>query len=191
MIDLTPQFTRKDIDKPKVYMTAYPSGNHFHHFCPDFSEIDIVDIATHLANNCRYNGGVPFHYSVAYHSILCLRYYLKHTTNPTKKMQRTILLHDSAEAYWPDMHSMAKRHIPEYMKYLGVAEKMISRKYRCHYPEPRICKQIDAMMISTELVKLKKQRPSTAPPDLSVQFRKRTPESVRKEFLKIWETIKP
>lgn len=174
-----------------VYMTTYPHGLHFHHFDPQSDQIHIEDIAYQLSNNCRYNGAVPYHYSVAYHSLLCLRYYRKHADRPSKIMQRTILLHDAAEAYWPDMHSMAKRHIPTYMKFLRVAEVLIAQKYRCHYPEPPEVKWIDSVLISTEMVKLKGEPPYRAEPDMVITFRKRNPASVRREFLEEWDTIKP
>lgn len=172
-------------------MTTYPNKLRFYHFNPAPEQITLADMAQATSMVCRYNGMVPYHYSVAYHEILCLRYLLKICPRASKLLQRTMFTHDCAEAYWPDMHSMAKRKIPVYMKWLQAAEKIIADKYDTIYPEPDIIKHVDSVMLSTELVKLKGERPHQAEPDLSITFRRRTPESVRKEWLAIWDTIKP
>lgn len=66
-------------------------------------DIDIRDIAHHLANECRYAGACPTHYSVAQHSVLVADYFI----DPEEKLAG--LLHDAAEAYLKDIPSPVKR----------------------------------------------------------------------------------
>lgn len=65
-------------------------------------DIDIRDIAHHLANLCRYTGACPEHYSVGQHSVLVSLYF------DTPRMQLAGLLHDGAEAYLNDLASPVK-----------------------------------------------------------------------------------
>lgn len=182
-----PAFDSKDVDPKLIYMTTIPTKTRFFHFAPDLKQIHMADIALALSNTCRFNGHVPYHYSVAYHCILCWRVLMR--GKPTKKMQRTMLLHDAAETYWPDMHSMAKRRMPVFMEQMGITEELIAQKFDCHYPEPTIIKHIDGVLLSTELIKLKQEQASVEHPDMSITFRQRSPESVRKEFLRIYRTL--
>lgn len=69
---------------------------------PDPAQICIEDIAHHLSTLNRYNGGCPFPYSVAQHSL-----YVASILPPSLKLWG--LLHDAAEAYLGDLVSPAKR----------------------------------------------------------------------------------
>lgn len=67
---------------------------------PRPEDVDIEDIAHHLARLCRYGGAVQDHYSVAQHSVLVVQS-LALAREPLEVL-RWGLLHDAAEAYCGD-----------------------------------------------------------------------------------------
>lgn len=69
-------------------------------------DIEIVDIAHQLSNECRYIGACPKFYSVAQHSVLVSELFWE------PKLALAGLLHDASEAYLKDMPSPVK-HAPE------------------------------------------------------------------------------
>jgi hypothetical protein len=69
---------------------------------PDPAQICIEDIAHHLSQLNRYNGGCPHPFSVAQHSL-----YVAEILPPELKLWG--LLHDAPEAYLGDLVSPAKR----------------------------------------------------------------------------------
>lgn len=72
------------------------------------SDINIHDIAVHLANECRYGGAVR--YSVAEHSILVSQLIKQSSVRVYG------LLHDAHEAYTKDLPSWIKYHTPDLNK---------------------------------------------------------------------------
>jgi 5'-deoxynucleotidase YfbR-like HD superfamily hydrolase len=90
---------------------------------PRFQDIDIVDIAHHLSNICRFTGAVREFYSVAQHSVL--------TSTLLKEHALFGLLHDASEAYLCDVAHPVK-HDPEFEFYRQAEERlqgMILRKF--------------------------------------------------------------
>nr|BDD45195.1 hypothetical protein 3 [Saccharospirillaceae bacterium] len=90
-------------------MTCMPTYNG-HRF--DLSEdalasncIDIDDIATSLAKQCRFNGHVPGFYSVAEHSVLVSQLV-------PESLALHGLMHDVAETYFGDIVAPVKAHCP-------------------------------------------------------------------------------
>ena len=79
------------------------------HFYLDvrIEDIDIQDIATGLANECRFNGQIDNFYSVAQHSV-----YTSYLVAPEFALEA--LLHDASEAYVKDLPSPLKKLLPEY-----------------------------------------------------------------------------
>lgn len=82
-------------------------------------DIDIVDIAHHLSNECRYSGACPEFYSVSQHSYLVS---LAQSGGP--ELQLAALLHDAAEAYLKDLASPVK-HSPLLQGYCEVEEALM------------------------------------------------------------------
>lgn len=93
------------------------NGNSLDLLDPKPDQIHIEDIAHHLAQLNRYNGGCPFPVSVAQHSLLVANL-LPH------ELRIYGLLHDAAEAYLGDLVSPAKR-IPELGKVFRPLEERV------------------------------------------------------------------
>ncbi|MBI6329858.1 HD family hydrolase, partial [Proteus mirabilis] len=52
-----------------MYYIATATNKHFYYLDVRIEDIDIQDIATGLANECRFNGQIDNFYSVAQHSV--------------------------------------------------------------------------------------------------------------------------
>lgn len=108
---------------------------------PQDDQIDIKDIAFSLANQCRFNGHIPF-YSVAEHcvavSALC--------AEPSKLAG---LLHDASEAYLSDIPSPIKQFLPDYLKMEETMQDAINAKFGVTTYNPAI-KAADNEMMYTE-----------------------------------------
>lgn len=72
----------------------------------DNSDIQLMDIATHLSRQCRYNGATLRPYTVAEHSVFV--YAMVTTRGSTRNERAWALLHDAAEAYIGDIVSPIK-----------------------------------------------------------------------------------
>lgn len=83
------------------------SGRQFWPLDPRPDEVDILDIAHALANQCRYAGHCRRFYSVAEHCAL-----LSRAVAPEHRLWA--LLHDAAEAYLVDLPRPVKRHVVGY-----------------------------------------------------------------------------
>jgi hypothetical protein len=102
------------------------SGKKFYPFNPSPDQIAVEDIATGLANTCRFAGQLPEFYSVARHSIIV-------SNLVPAGFAMDGLFHDSAEAYLGDLVSPVKKGLPEYKEieigvYSSIAEAVGLRK---------------------------------------------------------------
>lgn len=93
------------MDKSLLYSQTF-TGKNFHYFDAKPEQIDIIDIAHSLSNQCRFNGHCSRFYSVAEHCWLA-----SYLVDP--KFALEALLHDASEAYIGD--------IPKPLK-LGIAD---------------------------------------------------------------------
>jgi hypothetical protein len=120
------------------------SGIHFHFLEPSQDEIDIKDIAYALANQCRFNGHVPF-FSVAEHSVAV-------AARLHPRLQLAGLLHDAAEAYLSDIPSPIKQFLPDYRAMEDRVQKVIYEKYNVYLSEAETAeiKKADRDATSTE-----------------------------------------
>ena len=71
-------------------------GIRFHPTDPVAEEVELIDVAHSLAQQCRFNGHTSQFWSVAQHSILCANL-------AAPEAKRFALFHDAAEAYVGDM----------------------------------------------------------------------------------------
>lgn len=83
------------------------SGKKFYPADPRPEDIEIIDIASGLARECRYGGQLSGFYSVAEHSVL-----VADVLPEELKLQG--LLHDAPEAWLRDMVRPAKILLPQY-----------------------------------------------------------------------------
>lgn len=92
------------------------TGRTFFPLAPNVNDITIIDIAHHLANQCRYSGAASFYYSTAQHCCLLADFVQKQPgATPLDCLQ--ILIHDAAEAYLVDIPRPIKQHMPQFREW--------------------------------------------------------------------------
>lgn len=92
---------------------------------PKIESIHILDIASGLANECRFAGQCRRFYSVAQHSVLASQI-VRHG------LAMQALLHDAAEAYLKDIPTPLKAMLPDYR----AIEDRLSRIIRLRFGLP-------------------------------------------------------
>jgi len=124
------------------------SGIKFHFLEPKEDEINIKDIAFALANQCRFNGHIPF-FSVAEHSVAV-------AARLSPNLQLAGLLHDAAEAYLSDIPSPIKQYLPDYQAMETKVQNAINKKFGVEF-HPDV-KTADVDATATEAYYLLKSR---------------------------------
>ena len=99
-----------------------PSGGYFKFLDPDTSEYTIGDIAHHLGQLARYNGGGRYHFSVAQHCVNA-------SWIVAPEFALEALMHDAAEFAFGDMTSPLKRLCHDYRALLETAERSIAARF--------------------------------------------------------------
>jgi hypothetical protein len=100
--------------------TQVYSGKRFYVSDPRPEDVDIIDIAVHLGNLCRYGGGVGHFYSVAEHSV--------HVSYMVPEQDALHgLLHDAPEFVLADQTRPVKRELRPDNRYF-VLERLIWNK---------------------------------------------------------------
>lgn len=152
-------------------------------------EIDLDDIATGLANQCRYNGQVKKFYSVAEHCVLLCRWAKKASFN--ESFQEAILMHDAAEAYVGDIIRGLKQDLPEFSALEDRIIKKIFTRFGIVFPydhptikdlDVRICK--DEMRVLQRVNDPKWKSWIFADDNLRVDIKCWDPKKAKAEFLK-------
>lgn len=95
------------------------SGRTWDYDDPRPENVDVVDLAHHLGNICRFTGATKVHYSVAQHSIMVAGLARDRAPLPEVKQKYIMygLLHDASEAYLGDVPTPWKNTIGmEYYK---------------------------------------------------------------------------
>ena len=132
------------------------SGRRFYPLDPRPEDVDPIDIAHSLSNQCRYTGHTKFHYSVATHSVLIFDYLKKQGHDDSVLAQA--ILHDGGEAYLLDLAAPLKHH-PEgfgerFCKVEDAIEKVIAQRFGLDYPYDPVVKDIDIQLRETEMDQL-------------------------------------
>lgn len=125
-------------------------------------DINLQDIAHHLANERRYGGALPLdtYFSVACHSINMANFVfdlatsLNYEVEDVKRLMRYALFHDASEAYLKDMPSGLKALLPEYKKLEEKFSKIIFDKYGIEEND-YITDVIDKCMFLDEVIVLR------------------------------------
>lgn len=94
-------------------------------------DIELVDIAVGLSNQCRYAGQVWPFYSVAEHSVLVAM--LMPADQPELRLKA--LLHDAAEYILNDMIRPVKRRVEGYGMMEDAVHKAVEEKFGLSYTE--------------------------------------------------------
>lgn len=117
---------------------------------PKLDMINIVDIAHHLANLCRFTGASRFHYSVGQHSVVVASLLLDR--KPELALEG--LLHDAAEAYVGDVSSplkaLIKSQTPVFKAIEERIEKVIAERFGLQYPWPIEVHEVDQLTLAIE-----------------------------------------
>lgn len=127
------------------------SGKHFDYADPQPDQIDILDIAQGLANECRYAGQCRVFYSVAQHSTLASQIV-------SHEHALEALLHDASEAYCKDIPRPLKHMLPDYKEIEKRVEAAVFSRFGISNLPPSV-KAADLVMLATE------QRDLMAPHD--------------------------
>lgn len=122
------------------------TGNRFWPLDPRAEEIDIVDVAHALSNQCRFSGHVNEFYSVAEHSV-------RVSLEVPPKDALWGLLHDAAEAYLVDLPRPLKRSAGFAAAYSDAEEAVmlaVCLRFDLDPEMPASVKVADNRLLSTE-----------------------------------------
>ena len=111
---------RGDAQPPGVLRTI--SGRLIDLRNPKTEDIDINDIAWSLSKQIRYNGHIPYDYTVARHSVI-----MSYFVPPARALEA--LLHDAGEAYCGDIIYPIKIAYPEMEELEDGVTGVIMNKY--------------------------------------------------------------
>lgn len=135
-----------NLDEHEPYIETI-SGKKFHFLNPVDEEIDIVDIAIALANECRFSGHCRF-YSVAEHSVL-----VSSMCSDDHRLRG--LMHDASEAYLRDIASPIKAVLGgKYKEIENGIMTVIAKKFDFSWPLSTVVKNADRRALLIEAKQL-------------------------------------
>lgn len=117
-------------------------------FDPKPEMFDIEDIAHALSMQCRFSGHLPYHYSVAQHSIFCYKQAI--TRELDKKERLTALMHDCSEAYLVDIPRPIKKQFSQYKVIEDKLMYTLAQVFNFNYPLSENIHKIDNSMLQIE-----------------------------------------
>jgi uncharacterized protein len=128
------------------------SGTFFDLLVPDSDQVDIKDIAHHMAQTCRFNGATSRFYSVAEHSYRVAAV-LERSGQPLHVVFAG-LMHDAHEAYTGDLTTPFKKMLgPIYTECVSRLDTVIAQKFRIDRRDLR-SRQVhmaDMVMLTVEI----------------------------------------
>lgn len=119
------------------------SGIEFDLLNPTPNMIDVVDIAHHLSQVCRWAGAPTCFWSVAQHSVMV-------SMIVPEELQLWGLLHDAAEAYIGDITRPLKNLLPEIREIETRIMRVIANRFNLEWPEPSALSTYDDQCIRYE-----------------------------------------
>lgn len=162
------------------------SGQKFWPLNPRPEDVYIEDIASALSLMCRYNGHLPYLYSVGQHSLNV--YY--HSGLPWG------LLHDATEAYLPDVPRPIKDDLPFFRVIEQRLHVVIAQALKLDADGIHAVKQADTEVLRWEYARFRPQMigadmqpPQSLKPD-TVVLDYVPPEIVQARFLYAYITVK-
>ena len=110
---------------------------------PQYSQIDIGDIAHGLAYQCRFNGQTSRFYSIAQHCLMVASILPDH-------LKLAGLLHDAAEAYIGDVVQPLKVLLPDYQVIESNFNQAIELRFNVNLDHQEEVKAADLIALATE-----------------------------------------
>lgn len=148
-------------------------------------DIDHEDIAHALAYLCRANGHFDRFFSVAQHSINCMRE--AEARGLSGNAVFMALMHDASEAYLSDITRPVKRLLPAYNEAEDRLQSLINEKYGiiCDPADVAAVRAVDSAMLYHEFLAMAGEKLAGLEDTLvSVpDFAERPFKAVREEFL--------
>lgn len=156
-------------------------------------DVSIQDIAHALSLTCRGGGHVSYFFSVAQHSINCMKE--AKARGWSERLQLACLLHDASEAYISDIIRPVKVHLSNYLEIEGNIMKVILERFGLDdlsEEENAMWKQIDDEMMNFELKSfMKGEEYRTIDSLVSVPDKAERPwREVEAEFIKYAEKLR-
>ena len=138
---------------------------------PERDLIDIKDIAHSLSMLCRANGHFPTFYSVAQHSLNCMKE--AKARGYGDRVQLLCLLHDASEAYISDLTRPVKSAMDKYKEIEKKLEAEIYAKFLGGVTEEEysLMREIDDSMLYHEFLRFMGEKLSDEAPVLMSQPR--------------------
>lgn len=132
------------------------TGRVFYPLNPSPEDVDPIDIAHSLSNQCRYTGHTKFHYSVATHTVLIYDYVK--SLGYEQDVLTQVVVHDAGEAYLLDLAAPLKHH-PEgfgdrFREVEDAIELVICERFGVERPFDPIVKEIDLQLRESEMNQL-------------------------------------
>lgn len=155
---------------------------------PDPKEIDIQDIAHHLAKLDRYNGAGHYSYSVGQHSLLV-------ADALPKEYKLQGLLHDATEAYLGDVVSPLKKLLPDYRKIEQNVMNAVCKRFEITFPRPNIIKRADQAVMAAEMHQVVKwpdlpKKQGLPEPPKGIEIRPMDWKEVRQTFIERFKALR-
>lgn len=119
------------------------SGTAFDLLAPSAEQVDVQDIASHLAKIARYSGATTgsVAYSVAQHSVLVAE--ILRVWGYDARIQREGLLHDAAEAYYGDTTAPVQAALRAIFRSILESNKA---GFRCDDPLSELHARVDVVV---------------------------------------------
>lgn len=146
---------RNDQERTGTMITQ--SGTRFDFRNPRPEDIRVYDVGHALGNYCRYGGHVPWHYSVAEHSVHVAVWVL--ALGGSFDEAKWGLTHDTEETWFGDVIGPLKQ-LPEMSGYKELTKRFVRQALVPRFGlvpdfEPAFVKQVDTMMLEVELAALR------------------------------------
>lgn len=155
------------------------SGGQFWPLDPRPDEIEVIDIASGLAKECRFAGHCLRFYSVAEHSVLMYR--AAKARSVDARVLRAVLFHDGSEGLGlRDMPRPIKRDLAEYKTIEAGVMRALARRFDFDFPFNPLVKELDEAIGLAE--QAQNMAPSPAPWKQTSRFDAAAPLAVTLEF---------
>lgn len=177
----------------RAYITTYRK-KHINVNNLDANEICYEDIAHSLSLICRANGHYPRFYSVAQHSLDCLKE--AKSRHLSKRLQFAALLHDSAQAYLGDVVSPVKQCFVDFNDYEKKVLDVIYEKYLSEPLSPHeldIVEDIDYTLFCHEFYAIMGEEPAEDMPKIysSPDFKTKPAIEMEEEYKRCFRKYLP